>query len=150
MADPYAPVNFKDRPARRPPDHPPIARLRRLGLSRDLADEMQRRWREMSDGEKFEALDAIENLTDDELREGLVEMREEMHEALQRPAEHVTGEDAELAAVDVDQVPDDTVPAVLEWVGEDRARAAAALLAEQRRHEQPRKTLVDPLESLLA
>lgn len=159
VADPYAPVNFKERPARRAPDHPPIARLRRLGLSRDIADELQSRWRELTDEEKFETLAAIDHLTDDELREGLAEMEDEIREALaERQAqaevvdaavEQVTGEAADADAVDVEDVPDDTVAEILIWVGDDRARASAALLAEQRRHDPPRKGVVGPLMGLL-
>ena len=49
--------------------------------------------------------------------------------------------------------PDDTPPEasvakVLEWVGDDRQRAAGALAAEQAQ-DSPRSTLVDALEKLL-
>ncbi len=46
-----------------------------------------------------------------------------------------------------EQVPAGPVAAVLEWVGEDRDRAAAALAAEQAA-ASPRKTLVEQLGKL--
>lgn len=44
---------------------------------------------------------------------------------------------------------DATVDEVLEWVGDDPERATAALATERGRRT-PRKTLVEPLEQLLA
>jgi hypothetical protein len=41
-------------------------------------------------------------------------------------------------------VPEGTADKVLEWVGEDKERAAQALVAEQKR-DKPRSTLVDQL-----
>jgi hypothetical protein len=44
----------------------------------------------------------------------------------------------------------DKVADILAEVGEDKDKAAAALEAEQAKGEKARKTLVDPLEALLA
>lgn len=49
----------------------------------------------------------------------------------------------------VDEEPSgDTVAAILEWVGDDHLRAAAALDAERER-SRPRSSLIDRLEELL-
>lgn len=50
--------------------------------------------------------------------------------------------------VDPDAVPDGTIAAVLDWVGDDPAKAARALEAEQGR-PAPRSTLVDALQKLV-
>lgn len=51
------------------------------------------------------------------------------------------------APVDPDAVPDGTVQQVLDWVGEDQAKAVKALEVEQAA-ERPRSTLVDALQKL--
>lgn len=51
--------------------------------------------------------------------------------------------------VDGDGVPDGTVAQVLEWVGDDRDRAQAALDAEQGKGDSSRATLVAALTKLL-
>jgi hypothetical protein len=58
-------------------------------------------------------------------------------------------EDAEVATADVDPVPDGSIAVVLEWVGQDQARAERALDAELHRDPQ-RSTLVAQLSQLLA
>lgn len=47
-----------------------------------------------------------------------------------------------------EQAPQGTVSEIMEWVGQDRARAAAALVAEQK-ERSPRKTLVTSLQQVL-
>lgn len=143
VADPYAPVNFKDPPARRAPDHPPLDRLRRLRLTREEVDEAERDWREMTTDERFETMAAMEAMNDDELAALLSEQRTEA-------VEYVSGEEVEATAVNVEDVPDSTVAQVLDWVGDSITRATAALLAEQHRHNPPRKGVVGPLEGLLS
>lgn len=150
--NPFAPVSTRERKApARAPEFPPLRRLRRLGLLPDEEQVVRERWEALSDAERTETFEAMENLDNDELARQIVEMRQELaaERRGQRGAEVVSGADADEAAVDVDDVPDGTVPEVLEWVGDDQARASAALLAEQRRHDPPRKTLVEPLEDLV-
>lgn len=64
---------------------------------------------------------------------------------------HIEGEHEVLAGVEspAEEPPEASIDKVLEWVGEDRERASAALAAEQA-EEKPRATLVDRLEKLLA
>lgn len=52
--------------------------------------------------------------------------------------------------VAVEQVPTGSVADVLAWVGDDLARAAAALNAEQARGDRTRSTLLTGLDALLA
>lgn len=47
-----------------------------------------------------------------------------------------------------EQAPQGTVSEIMEWVGQDRARAAAALVVEQK-ERSPRKTLVSSLQQVL-
>jgi hypothetical protein len=51
--------------------------------------------------------------------------------------------------VNPEAVPDGSVPDVLTWVGEDKARAERALQAEWAKGEAQRKGVVDPLAKLL-
>lgn len=53
----------------------------------------------------------------------------------------------QVGDLDGDGVPDGNAKEVLDWVGEDRDRAAAALVAEATR-DKPRSTLVAALEKL--
>jgi len=62
-------------------------------------------------------------------------------ELVQPPAAEPVGD------LDGDGVPDGTAAEVLEWVGDDPDRAAAALKAEGER-DKPRTTLVSALEKL--
>lgn len=64
------------------------------------------------------------------------------------PAESTPVEE-ETPAETVDEVPDGTADDVLAWVGDDPARAAAAIAAEEAR-DKPRKTLLGQLGKLTA
>lgn len=148
MGNPFAPASIKTRAPDRAPDHPPmLRRLLRLGLTHAERDDVLDRWAHMSDDERFEAETAYQHLDDDELRRQIDEMRAES--AVEASVQLVDGPSADAAAVDPDDVPDESVRDVLAWVDGDRHRAHAALLAEQRRHDPPRKTLVEPLSDLL-
>jgi hypothetical protein len=172
---PFAPVAYKEPAPAKVPDVPPMMRrLIDLGISQGERELVRAIWTRLSDAERLEAIEAYENLDDDELRVQISEMRDRLAEdgisidamdpdqveaavaaweqadAGETPApEVISGEQADADAVDPEDVPDDSVPVVLDWVGEDRGRAAAALIAEQRRHDPPRKTLVDPLSALV-
>lgn len=146
MPNPKAPTRHVQHREPRAPAHPPVARLRRLGVTEAELGEAMRNWAAMDDGDRWEALDALSQLSDEELREILAEGRAERDE---EAAEKVYAPDAEAGAVNPEDVPAGNVEDVLAWVGDDRARAAAALMAEQRRDGDPRKTLVEPLQHLL-
>lgn len=110
-----------------------------MGLRREDEAEVWARWEALSNEERIEAMGAMENLDDDELRRQVEEMREEALAAGAQPPS-LTG------ALPV--VPDGTAQDVLDWVGEDAQRASAALLAEEAR-PQPRKTLLARLRALV-
>jgi hypothetical protein len=66
------------------------------------------------------------------------------HEALLRDADRLD----EVGLPDAERVPDGSAEDVLNWVGDDRARAEHALAVE-RASAAPRKTLTDRLAKLL-
>lgn len=85
-----------------------------------------------------------------------VEPVEDALEAPETPADGETGVDTDGtadAALEGDETPYADVPAgttqeVLDWVGDDEAKAEAALEAEYA-SEEPRENLVEALEELL-
>jgi hypothetical protein len=79
MPDPFRAAGApKSRKPPRAPDLPPLLRLRGAGLREDEYEDVIARWRAMTDAERFEAGEALDNLDDDELARQVVEMREEM------------------------------------------------------------------------
>lgn len=96
---------------------------------------MRTRWAALSDAERFEAMEAMDNLDLEELRRQIEEMREEASAA----------STSEPAAA---EVPDGTAQVVLAWVDGDAVRARAALEAEQDRPTQ-RRTLLARLQALV-
>lgn len=147
MGSPFEPRSYRERPAKSeyPADAPPMMlRLIRAGLTQAEREEVREAWAAMTDAERAETAEMYENIDDDELARQLEESRAE--DAVGRGA--VAWDAADPVEIHPEDVPDGPVPAVLAWVGEDRQRAKVALIAEGRRHDPPRKTLVDPLESL--
>jgi hypothetical protein len=143
MTDPFRPLSYRERAPQRAPDLPPLIRLRRAGLTAEDEAEVRERWAAMTNAQRFEAMAALDNLDDEELRRQVVEMREEMREEAEAAAALVGYADSSP-----DEVPDGTAQEVLGWVGDDAAKAAAALAAEQAR-PQPRKTLRSRLQALV-
>lgn len=78
LHDPFAPKSYREPRPRRAPDVPPLLRLRRAGLTPADEPVVRSRWAAMSDAERFEAAEAMENLDNDELRRQIEEMREEV------------------------------------------------------------------------
>lgn len=146
MPNPKAPTRVVVPKEPAAPAHAPIGRLRRLGLTQAEVTDTEQDWANLSDDERWEATHAMNAMTDEELRDQIREGRTAAGELV---AEAVYAPEVEAAAVNPEDVPDATVDEVLEWVGDDRARATAALMAEQRRDGDPRKTLVEPLQALL-
>lgn len=75
--DPFVPKSFRAPTPRRAPDLPPLVRLRQAGLTIDDEPIVQARWATLSNAERFESMEALDNLDDDELRRQIEEMREE-------------------------------------------------------------------------
>lgn len=161
-----APLAWAGPSAPRPPDHPPMQRLRRAGLRVDEEDFIREAWDRLSPEERTEWYEQVMSDIDlEELRrqiaelraggwsEGIAEPESPTVEAEATPVALVFDGEEVVAAdneVSPDAVPDAVVGTVLEWVGEDPGRARAALAAEQRRHDPPRKTLVERVEALSA
>lgn len=83
----FAPVSYKMRGPEKAPDLPPIARLRRAGLTSEDEAEVMRRWETYTPAERLESVQSLEYLDDDELRRQIEEMREEVAaEAAAEPA----------------------------------------------------------------
>ena len=55
----------------------------------------------------------------------------------------------EKPAADPNEVPEGTADEVVSWAGDDAAKARKALAAEKK-NENPRKTVVEPLEKVIA
>lgn len=133
MPDPYRPARAytERRVARQPlPNNPDLARLRRLGMSPAALDEAMRNWQTMDDTDKALYLEASRALSDAELGEQITAHRAASVEGMEA-AEVVAG------------VAEDVVA----WVGNDPARAEAAIAAERDRR-RPRTTLIRRLEAL--
>lgn len=151
----------------------PRDRLLAAGASEDLVDRITVDFDDLDVDMRRRAIEAFEQATDEELVEALATAeeqyaRQDAYDALpeedREAIEALTDDEqaalaglteAERAALAGDAetadepVPDGTVDAVLAWVGDDRARAARALDAEEQASE-PRVTLVKPLQDLLA
>lgn len=130
-----------------------IARIRSLGATdADVAD-LREAWPEATDEQRFRALRS----SDADLRAVLSENDEPAPVDEPSPvavglAPVAGGEQSEGASTappaSDSAVPDDTVPNVLAWVGDDIDRAHAAIDVELSRDE-PRSTLLDPLTKLV-
>jgi hypothetical protein len=134
MGNPFAPRSVKVRRPLRAPETPPLRRLRKAGLTRADEEEVRARWAALSDAERFEAMEAMDNLDLEELRRQIEEMREEATASTSEPT--------------IGEVPDGSVETVLAWVDGDAERARAALEAEQDRPTQ-RRTLLARLQALV-
>lgn len=86
----HSPVSFKYPRPEKAPDRPPIARLRRVGLTPELEAEVYRRWEGYTDGERIKAVEDLDLLDDDELRQQVAEMAAELTEEPPAPAEAPT------------------------------------------------------------
>lgn len=131
-----------------------VARLTALDATLDEVDAVRAYWsRPIEEGDQTR--EALLRMTDDELLALIREGREE-HEL----STHTDDEQRALdwhRAVDVErpeaenQTTHGTVEQVRDWVGTNGARAQAALDAERSIPDhEPRKTLVEPLEALVA
>lgn len=118
-----------------------MQRLRRAGLRLDEEEGALAAYQALSDAEKFEWLESIGHVDGDELRAMIADGR--------TSAAYASASQDDEDHVDWEEVPDGTVAEVLAWVGDNQHLASAALIAERRRHDPPRKTLTAQLEALL-
>lgn len=129
-----------------------LERMRLLGATDEEVASVRDSWDDFSDGWTVEARDQLLAWDDEKLRDELLALRGEHREA-------TTTEDDDLAAAAdsaVQAARDEAheqigkpVAAVLEWVGTDALRAIAILDLETGPDGAERKTLVEPLRSML-
>lgn len=65
-----------------------------------------------------------------------------------KPAKKAAAKKAAAPAQDPNKVPEGTTDEILDWVGNDPARARKAL-NEEKKDDKPRVTLVEPLEKII-
>ena len=75
VPNPFQPVAFRTATPGHAPDHPPIGRLRRAGLQADEIESVKDDWAKMTEDERLGALEALSNLTDEELRADIEDSR---------------------------------------------------------------------------
>lgn len=127
--DPIAPAYVDARAGLTAPAHPPIPRLQAAGASPDVIAEAQETWSTFTEEERWQATDAMNALSNAEL------------------ADYIATGPPQGSSGASEAVPEGTVEDVLAWVGDDPARASAALRFEHGR-EHVRKTLVEALEDV--
>lgn len=133
--NPFAPKTgaVQPRPAFLPaPGHPPTPRLQAAGANAEEIAEAERRWAAMTERERWEATDAMNAMTNEDLAEQIAEGRAE-------------AEEPQFDGV----APNGTVAELRAWMGEDPQRARLALEAERER-AKPRSGITDYAEELLA
>lgn len=157
MPNPFAPRPRVRRPVRVVPDHPPVARLQRLGASKEQLAEVYRRWSELTDDERIESTADLNALSDEEIRQGLAEM------AAAGLDPGPAGPEPSAAPPDGAQQPEGAAEApggapalsasvreVMGWVGTDKARAQLVLDTELAKPEGARRsTLLRRLRRVL-
>jgi hypothetical protein len=130
-----------------------IGRLTGLGASLDMVDQVRAHWDDPWDDEPM-SKEQLVRLSDDDLRALIEDVNTEYRTGTLTEDEQ-SGQDFRAAVVGYQNdaenvVTSGTVDAVLEWVGDDLARAQAALTAEQTLPDhRERVTLVTALEEML-
>lgn len=131
-----------------------VGRLTALGATLDEVDQVREHWDGGWDDADYTKADLL-RASDDELRGMIVGARQEYIESTMTEDEQAD-RDFRMAVTNTRadaerQVQAGSVDQVLEWAGADRARAQAALEAEQSVPDHTvRKTLVERLEKLAA
>ncbi len=126
-------------------------RLRELGASEDEVSAVVASWDDFDDDWTPAERARVAGLGDNELRAMIVDGRREyaIGTTTQEEADRKAAKVAELRAADEARGRiDGNVSGILAWVGADKVRATAALVAE-REGGAPRKTLVAGLEDVL-
>lgn len=159
MPDPYAPKGYpRVNSETRSPLEQFVTRLRELGATEDEVSAVVDTWDDFDvDPHAPEAWTHAQRakvaaLGDTELRQMIVDGRQEYvySTTTQEDADRKAAKNAELRAMTEAQGRiDGNVAAILAWVGADKVRARASLMAE-REGGAPRKTLVTGLEDVLS
>ncbi len=126
-------------------------RLRELGASEDEVSAVVASWDDFDDEWTPAERSRVAGLGDNELRAMITDGRREyaIGTTTQEEADRKAAKVAELRAADEARGRiDGNVSGILAWVGADKVRATAALVAE-REGGAPRKTMVTKLEEVL-
>lgn len=129
-----------------------ISRLRGLSATDEEIESVRSTWDDLDDGWTAEDRRHLARLPDDELRAELVATREEYDHATTTETEQETLDTAgflEQQRAEAAAVITKAIGPVLEWVGEDVARAIAILELEQSESGAKRKGIVEPLTALV-
>lgn len=111
-----------------------IARLEQLGATTDEIEALVARWDVLDDDWTVERRRAFVRANDVDLLDELVDVRVEH-------AGHVVTADPEAVLIQAGLIIGSSVPAIVQWVGDDPARRRAVLDVEQARPD-PRRTLL--------
>lgn len=129
-----------------------VVRLRALGAGQDEIDAVVENWDRFDDGWTPELQAEMVATPDSVLAAELVRVRTEYADQLrteQEAADAAWLAELEVARSEVQQVIGGNVQRVLDWVDGNPVRAQAALELELQT-EQQRKTVVEPLQALVA
>lgn len=125
-----------------------VSRLAALGAKPDTIETVREKWLDLLDDADLADREAMIAADDETLRAAIADVESEYDDATTTEDEELEAELAKVAGLRADAAVwiEGTVTDVLEAVGTDRARAAAALAAEE--DARGRVTLTEPLAEL--
>lgn len=147
MTDPYAPKSQRRTPERADAKNAVLVRLERLGAAADVIDEVATSWPPAP-----EIVDYLLTSTDNELRAELERIEAEYAYATRTEEEQqALDDDAHRAAVAAEVAVQlaGPVSSVVDWIGPDPVKAAAALEFETSKVGQDRKGVREYCEKVL-
>ncbi len=129
-----------------------VARIRALGADDDQVHDVVENWDNFESGFTIADRNQLVRSTDTQLREQIMASQDEFRYATTTDEDddfdrHVKAvAEAEIEALDLMTLP---VPKLVEWVGEDRARAIAVSNLEDGPDGGHRKTLLDAVQRII-
>lgn len=130
-----------------------LARLERLGADADELQMVRDGWDDLDDDWTAEARDQLLRLPDDQLRQMIEDARAEYEHGTTSEEDAAAAERAaeqEAAMVEARGRMGQTVAQLVEWVGDDPARAYAVHTLEGQPDGGQRKTLLEAVETAAA
>lgn len=148
--DPYAPGAVRRIREVTDPLTQLIDRLVKVGAPDDVIEAARTHWGSVTDPEDVAARDAIMGMSDTDLREAIRQVQDE--HAVNTMTED---EQADIEAIAIAQhigeaqaKIGESVASLREWIGDNRARAAAVWIAERDSSSSDRKTLMEYVEGM--
>lgn len=150
MSNPYAPKRAKTLTEVGDPMESFIGRLTRMGAPDDVIANVREHWNDVEDPRDLRDRDAMIALSDADLREAIREVEDEWVANTNTEDEQA---DIERAAVlahlgQAHEIVNEPIAAVRGWIGDNRARAVAAWIAEHDASHDNRKGIVEFIESI--